>query len=117
MRSAKDSCKGADVLRKVQIEGHEDCSPSRWCEQGGNKGEEKDELVVTGDEVDSVKLTQKLRKELGFATISSVEEEKEKKKETSTSTPSPIQWYYNPPPPYEMMVYEPNPSPTVCSIM
>ncbi|KAB2086083.1 hypothetical protein ES319_A04G004500v1, partial [Gossypium barbadense] len=45
------------------------------------QGKEKDELMVTGDEVDSVKLTRCLRKKLHHATILTIEEIKEEKKE------------------------------------
>lgn len=44
------------------------------------QGKEKDELIVTGEEVDSVKLTRCLRKKLHHATILSIEEVKEEKK-------------------------------------
>ncbi|KAK3200168.1 hypothetical protein Dsin_023583 [Dipteronia sinensis] len=43
------------------------------------QGKEKDELVVIGNEVDSVRLARSLRKKLHSAYILSVEEEKEKK--------------------------------------
>nr|KJB63094.1 hypothetical protein B456_009G452900 [Gossypium raimondii] len=45
------------------------------------QGQEKDELMVAGNGVDSVKLTRCLRKKLHHATILIVEEIKEKKKE------------------------------------
>lgn len=46
-------------------------------------GGDKDQLVVIGEDVDSVKLTRCLRKKLRYAILLSVEEEKkeEKKKE------------------------------------
>ncbi|XP_022735508.1 heavy metal-associated isoprenylated plant protein 47-like [Durio zibethinus] len=44
------------------------------------QGAEKDELVVIGEEVDSVKLTCSLRKKLHNATILSIEEKKDEKK-------------------------------------
>ncbi|KAG8492765.1 hypothetical protein CXB51_010440 [Gossypium anomalum] len=44
------------------------------------QGQEKDELMVTGEEVDSVKLTRCLRKKLHYATILTIEEIKEDKK-------------------------------------
>ncbi|KAJ4724685.1 Heavy metal-associated domain containing protein [Melia azedarach] len=74
------------------------------------KGTEKDELVVTGDQVDSVKLTRKLRKKLGiFATISSVEEEKKEEKKEGKKEEILHWYYYNHwrPPTYEVMASEP----------
>ncbi|XP_012442899.1 heavy metal-associated isoprenylated plant protein 47 isoform X3 [Gossypium raimondii] len=43
--------------------------------------QEKDELMVVGDGVDSVKLTRCLRKKLHYATILTIEEIKDEKKE------------------------------------
>ncbi|XVF76968.1 hypothetical protein PTKIN_Ptkin14bG0002600 [Pterospermum kingtungense] len=45
------------------------------------QGAEKDQLMVIGEEVDSVKLTCSLRKKLRYARIVSVEEKKEDKKD------------------------------------
>ncbi|PON92015.1 Heavy metal-associated domain containing protein [Trema orientale] len=45
------------------------------------EGEYKDQVVVIGDEVDSVSLTRSLRKKVGYATILSVEQVKETKTE------------------------------------
>ncbi|KAJ0044689.1 hypothetical protein Pint_03686 [Pistacia integerrima] len=41
---------------------------------------DKDEMVVIGDEVDSVRLTKSLRKKFKYADIVSVQEEKEKRR-------------------------------------
>jgi CO dehydrogenase/acetyl-CoA synthase beta subunit len=41
----------------------------------------KDQIVVIGEEVDSVKLAKSLRKKVGHAVLMSVQEEKEKEKE------------------------------------
>jgi CO dehydrogenase/acetyl-CoA synthase beta subunit len=41
----------------------------------------KDQIVVIGEEVDSVKLAKSLRKKVGHAVLMSVQEEKEKDKE------------------------------------
>lgn len=97
-------------------------------EIGGGGGEEKDKLVVIGEEVDSVKLTSSLRKKLRRgASLLSVEEEKEnKEKEKEEEDPvTPIDpWqpsmgiYIHYPKPYyeEMVVSDPNPI-SGCSIM
>ncbi|PON52914.1 Heavy metal-associated domain containing protein [Parasponia andersonii] len=45
------------------------------------EGENKDHVVVVGDEVDSVSLTRSLRKKVGYATLLSVEQVKETKTE------------------------------------
>ncbi|KAH9804414.1 hypothetical protein KPL71_002130 [Citrus sinensis] len=87
------------------------------------KGEGKDELVVIGNEVDSVKLTRKLQKKLGFASLLSVQEEKdgkekEKEKESKEIKLTPIEWAYycQCPPPYHQFVVDSNPSPN-CFIL
>lgn len=85
------------------------------------KGAEKDELVVIGNFVDSVKLTRSLRKRLQFASLLSVQEEKdeEEKKKSEDIKLTPIEWqYYSqfPCAPYHQFVVEPNPSPS-CFIM
>lgn len=41
----------------------------------------KDQIVVIGEEVDSVKLAKSLRKKVGHAVLMSVQEEKEKAKD------------------------------------
>ncbi|XP_021906006.1 heavy metal-associated isoprenylated plant protein 47-like [Carica papaya] len=65
----------------------------------GFEGEGKDRLVVIGEGVDSVKLTERLRKKNVYATIETVEEVKppkpeEKKEEKPLPAPPP-----SPPPP------------------
>lgn len=86
------------------------------------KGEGKDELVVIGNEVDSVNLTRSLRKGLGFASLLSVQEEKdenEKEKESKEIKQTPIEWAYCsqfPPPPYHQFVVDANPTPN-CFIL
>ncbi|GMN22039.1 hypothetical protein TIFTF001_045597 [Ficus carica] len=40
-------------------------------------GEDKDQVEVVGDKIDSVSLTRSLRKKVGYATLLSVEEVKE----------------------------------------
>lgn len=76
----------------------------------------KDELVVIGDGVDSVKLAKKLRKKLGGATILNVQDVK--KKDEQDKAIECIKYFHNtcPPPPYhERVVYDlPNNS---CSIL
>ncbi|KAK4279103.1 hypothetical protein QN277_016858 [Acacia crassicarpa] len=79
------------------------------------EGDERDQLVVTGDGIDSVKLVNILRKKLGCATIVSVQdvEAKEEKKEEDVK---PIEYvgYYSacppPPPYYQRVFYDPYPS-------
>jgi hypothetical protein len=85
----------------------------------GVQGSDKDQLVVSGEGVDSVKLTHSLRKKFCPATtILSVEEVKEKGNEPkevhSFSFPQfPV--YYQPPNYYHEAVYDPYPD--NCSIM
>ncbi|KAJ6301386.1 hypothetical protein OIU77_015654 [Salix suchowensis] len=45
------------------------------------EGADKDQIVVVGEEVDSVKLARSLRKKVGHASLMSVQEEKDKEKE------------------------------------
>ncbi|XP_010091452.2 heavy metal-associated isoprenylated plant protein 47 [Morus notabilis] len=65
-------------------------------------GEGKDQVVVVGDEIDSVSLTRSLRKKVGPATLLSVEEVKEPKKEeppaakNQSTSPSPSLCYPQP---------------------
>ncbi|XP_040966931.1 heavy metal-associated isoprenylated plant protein 47 [Gossypium hirsutum] len=84
------------------------------------QGKEKDELMVTGDEVDSVKLTRCLRKKLHHATILTIEEIKEEKKEEKKDDEKYTPPYYVCYPPYPMppqiMVQDPCQS-QACSIM
>ncbi|TXG68105.1 hypothetical protein EZV62_009380 [Acer yangbiense] len=79
------------------------------------QGKGKDELVVIGNEVDSVKLAQSLRKKLHcYAEILSVEEEKEKKDEKKDEFIIPYTCYPNHMIP--QVVYD-DPNPSFCSIM
>ncbi|XP_031280482.1 heavy metal-associated isoprenylated plant protein 47-like [Pistacia vera] len=71
---------------------------------------DKDEMVVIGEEVETIRLTKSLRKKFQYADIVSVQEEKEKKEEekkkeeTVTLTPLPA-ISYHPYPIYE--AYDP----------
>ena len=94
-------------------------------------GEDKDQVEVVGDKIDSVCLTRSLRKKVGYATLLSVEEVKEtiedepKKEDIDDSTaknqsisPSPPLYYVTPNP--QLVVYHQmahDPSPDFCSIM
>ncbi|KAK4279108.1 hypothetical protein QN277_016863 [Acacia crassicarpa] len=90
------------------------------------EGNERDQLVVTGEGVDSVKLTNMLRKKLGHATIVSVKDVKKKNKyklegEDDEDCKSPLKYFgcYSPYPPtpyYQRVVYDPEPH-SSCSIM
>ncbi|KAJ6297679.1 hypothetical protein OIU76_018899 [Salix suchowensis] len=51
-------------------------------------GADKDQIVVVGEEVDSVKLARSLRKKVGHASLMSVQEEKEKEREMLMPTNS-----------------------------
>ncbi|KAF8407687.1 hypothetical protein HHK36_006822 [Tetracentron sinense] len=83
------------------------------------EGEDKDQVVVIGDGVDSVCLTLLLRKKVGYASLISVAEVKEnkeqkdettvKKKVAKGPTPCPSS-YYPHPQIYEMACYDPSPS-------
>ncbi|GLT36800.1 hypothetical protein SLA2020_111550 [Shorea laevis] len=85
------------------------------------EGTDKDQVVVTGDGIDSANLTRTLRKKVGFATILSVQKVEEKGKdkvEEKTEPPIPSSygqyWQYTAPP-FHQVVYDPTPS--VCSIL
>ncbi|KAK7276478.1 hypothetical protein RIF29_17618 [Crotalaria pallida] len=91
--------------------------------QGVNKvsleGESRDQVVVTGDRIDSVCLTNKLRKKLRrHATLISVADVKVKphsneEETTSSSVPYYYNNYWNYPPPYPSSyhsVYDPYPN-------
>ncbi|XP_054793975.1 heavy metal-associated isoprenylated plant protein 41-like [Prosopis cineraria] len=75
-------------------------------------GEDRDRVVVVGEDVDPVCLAKKLRKKFRSATIVSVEEVKEKKEKK----PEELAWcYYGPPcPPY---ICEQYPTDNSCSVM
>lgn len=87
------------------------------------EGEDRDHLVMEGDGVDPVKLTNKLRKKVGNADIVKIEEIKKddkKKNESKGESSEPkmeySQWYpqYNPVIVYDL---ETNSNPNICSIM
>ncbi|XP_059442241.1 heavy metal-associated isoprenylated plant protein 47-like [Corylus avellana] len=89
------------------------------------EGSEKDQLVVSGEGVDSANLTRSLRKKLCYATILSVEEAVMEKADTpkettdaSASVVSSSQFpaYYQPFPNYHhQVIYDPYP--INCAIM
>jgi hypothetical protein len=81
---------------------------------------EKDQLLASGEGVDSANLTRSLRKKLCYATILSVEEVKEnaedKDASASDTSCSVFPAYYQPfPKYYPQVVYDPYPN--NCSIM
>ncbi|TYG72154.1 hypothetical protein ES288_D05G457100v1 [Gossypium darwinii] len=80
------------------------------------QGKEKDELMVTGDGVDSVKLTRCLRKKLHHATILTIEEIKEEKKEEKKDDEPYYVCYPSYPMPPQIMVQDPCQY-QACSIM
>ncbi|XP_062170715.1 heavy metal-associated isoprenylated plant protein 47-like [Alnus glutinosa] len=73
------------------------------------QGSDNDQLVVSGQDVDSVKLTRSLRKKLCYATILTVEEEKEKDADTTEEQVEPKfpACNYQPYPKYYEVVYDP----------
>ncbi|KAL5737237.1 hypothetical protein ACOSP7_029998 [Xanthoceras sorbifolium] len=81
------------------------------------KGEEKDQLVVIGTGVDSVKLVRSLRKKLHYANILSVEEEKEEKKDEKEKPNINLLPYTYYPNPMISAVAPYDPDPSFCSIM
>ncbi|XP_059442236.1 heavy metal-associated isoprenylated plant protein 47-like [Corylus avellana] len=82
------------------------------------QGPEKDELVVSGEDIDSVNLTRSLRRKLCYAAILSVEEVKANAGTASSASLSNISQFpayyqpYQPFPKYYEVVHENN-----CSIM
>ncbi|XVF33841.1 hypothetical protein REPUB_Repub18cG0006400 [Reevesia pubescens] len=82
-------------------------------------GKDKDQVVVTGEGIDSANLTCLLRKKLGYAAIISVGEAKgkdeDKKPEICKLTSSTCCQYPPCSTSYYGVVYDPNP--TLCSIM
>ncbi|KAJ6422969.1 hypothetical protein OIU84_023989 [Salix udensis] len=82
-------------------------------------GADKDQIVVVGEEVDSVKLARSLRKKVGHASLMSVEEEKDKEKEEEKEEkeekekflcqPNPYYYYSQP-----VML---GPNPNSCTVM
>ncbi|GKV37422.1 hypothetical protein SLEP1_g45453 [Rubroshorea leprosula] len=85
------------------------------------EGEDRDQVVVTGDGIDSANLTRILRKKVGFATILSVqkvEENVDVGKEEKPDPPFPpndYPYWQCLTPTFHQVVYDPTPS--ICSIM
>ncbi|KAJ6753306.1 HEAVY METAL-ASSOCIATED DOMAIN HMA-RELATED [Salix purpurea] len=83
-------------------------------------GADKDQVVVVGEEVDSVKLARSLRKKVGHASLMSVEEEKDKEKEEEKEEkekflchPNPYYYYSQP----VMCEVVGGPNPNSCTVM
>lgn len=79
--------------------------------------QDKDQIEVTGNDVDVVLLTTLLRKSVKFAEVVSVNPVGEKKKEEKKDEQVIVAWpqqYQVAPYPYYCQYYEPSPS---CSIM
>ncbi|KAI9109025.1 hypothetical protein K1719_019980 [Acacia pycnantha] len=77
------------------------------------EGDGRDQLVVTGQGIDSVELVNILRKKLGHATIVSVQDVEAKKEKKEEVKPIEYVGYYSahpPPPYYQRVVYDPYPS-------
>nr|DAD43076.1 TPA_asm: hypothetical protein HUJ06_001306 [Nelumbo nucifera] len=100
-------------------------------ESASLQGEDKSQIVVEGEGIDSITLAVSLRKSLGSAELVSVSEVKEKKEEktntsqsTTAATVQPVDWFlsynqaaYNMP---QYCVYQspnPNTSADACAIM
>ncbi|GLU24004.1 hypothetical protein SLE2022_399770 [Rubroshorea leprosula] len=85
------------------------------------EGPDRDQVVVTGDGIDSANLTCTLRKRVGFANILSVqkvEDKVEAKVEPKTEPPIPSsygQYLQYTTPTFHEVVYDPTPS--ICSIL
>ncbi|XP_052143542.1 disease resistance protein Pik-1-like isoform X1 [Oryza glaberrima] len=81
-------------------------------------GDSKDQVVVVGDGVDSIKLTTALRKKVGHATLMTVGEvKKEEKKPEPAAVPAAVveyPWSYHPAyayaPPAQHVVYQQYPA-------
>ncbi|XP_029128710.1 disease resistance protein Pik-1-like [Cajanus cajan] len=91
-------------------------------------GESRDQVVVTGDGIDSVCLTNKLRKKFSYATLLSVtdanasnggDDEGEQKEETNSMENMGVGYYYAnyPPPPFPSYVVDYDSHPNTCSIL
>jgi len=83
---------------------------------------EEEKIVVVGDGVDSVVLTQKLRKKMGYVELISVTEEKkseskppEKPADKAEKVTNPTVWAY--PPPYAYQYEIPAEQPPCCRIV
>ncbi|MBA0747108.1 hypothetical protein Gogos_009570 [Gossypium gossypioides] len=107
------------MVLKVQMN-CEKCRTQALRTAAATQGKEKDELMVTGDGVDSVKLTRYLRKKLHHATILTIEEIKEEKKEEKKDDEKYTSPYYvcypSYPMPPQIMVQDPCQC-QACSIM
>jgi len=83
-------------------------------------GADKDQVVVVGEGVDSIKLTSDLRKKMGDAQLVEVAEDKKKEEKKPDPVADYIQYYYHypPPPPPVGVAYDPYSRPgSTCSIM
>ncbi|KOM46815.1 hypothetical protein LR48_Vigan07g051900 [Vigna angularis] len=89
------------------------------------EGEDRDQVVVTGDAIDSVCLTNKLRKKFKYATLMSVTDENEdgdaggeQKDQITIEKIFPIPYCYsNFPPPSHLYVVDYDSYPNACSIL
>lgn len=82
------------------------------------EGEDRDEVVVTGDAIDSVCLTNKLRKKLKYATLMSVTDENAANDQITIEKIFPIPYCYsNFPPPSHLYVLDYDSYPNACSIL
>eukprot|EP00262_Sarcandra_glabra_P010162 TRINITY_DN25090_c0_g1_i2.p1 TRINITY_DN25090_c0_g1~~TRINITY_DN25090_c0_g1_i2.p1 ORF type:complete len:120 (+),score=21.45 TRINITY_DN25090_c0_g1_i2:87-446(+) len=84
------------------------------------EGADKNLIVITGEDIDSVLLTKRLRKKVGFTELISVTPTDEKKKEEEkpkieSTVPQPVYAYQFMPPNYGYVIQDPNPDP--CCIM
>ena len=110
----------------MQKQGSQNC---RCVQSLAFEGETSDQLVVTGEGIDAVFLTNRMRKKFSYATLLSVEEVKEEKdeggqdggeEEDETETnenyppPCPMCGTYHSPM-YHHVVYDPYPN--SCSIL
>ena len=67
------------------------------------QGEDNSQIVVVGDDIDSVNLTSLLRKKVGFAeltSVSPVSTEEEKRKQEAKPSEYGVPYYYQPGAPY-----------------
>ncbi|TKY57440.1 6-phosphofructokinase 2 [Spatholobus suberectus] len=85
------------------------------------EGEERDEVVVTGNEIDLVCLAKALRKKFHYANILKVEEvkdkDKDKKEEETKLLPIPLSYYYGYYPPCPPSVACEYPDASNCIVM
>ncbi|TKW39980.1 hypothetical protein SEVIR_1G215800v4 [Setaria viridis] len=69
-------------------------------------GDSKDQVVVVGEGVDSIKLTEALRKKVGDAQLVQVGENKKEEKKPADPVAEYNQWYYHHYPPPPPVVYD-----------